>query len=78
MKLSVGCKDDCGNPGTDCSLGSEKAGRRLCRVESSREFPVAQWVKDLALSLPWLSFNPGLGTSACCMCGQNLKIKVNK
>ena len=33
-------------------------GGRPSKLAYSMSFPVAQWVKDLALSLLWLGFDP--------------------
>ena len=36
-------------------------GGRPSKLAYSMSFPVAQWVKDLALSLLWLGFDPWPG-----------------
>ena len=42
----------------------------------ARSSLVAQWVEDLAASLPGAGLIPGLGTSTCSRHGQKLKTKT--
>ena len=52
---------------------------RVWPLKKFREFLMAQWVKDLALSLLWLrllGLIPGLWISTCCRCGKKIPKKI--